>query len=161
MAETAVRFGMLLEIDGQQITLQPKTAIDKLKDEPIELELPPGAEITMNVSDGLEAFISRISTTFGGGAVKIPKDLPAPMDTVVDYLASIDVTIYDFWVKMQAEDVAVDDPGKAGEKKTVKKFGKPKHYRIGIYVKANPLALFGSVKFNGFVVQIAAGDGLR
>jgi len=40
-------------------------------------------------------------------------------------------------------------------------FVKPSDYRIGVYVSGATVDLFGSVKFKGFAVQIASGDGIR
>jgi len=45
MAETKVYFGVALELAGKTISLEPKNAIDEIKEKGIEVELPPGERV--------------------------------------------------------------------------------------------------------------------
>jgi hypothetical protein len=150
-----VKFGLVLDVNGHEVVLEPKTAINKIQDEPIELELPPGTEIRMNIAGGLKAFINEMSTTFGGGKVTWPENLPEPLQTTINYLETLDITINEFWIRIAAKEVT-DKDGKKG-----RKFVVPEDYRIGVYVSGATIGLFGSLAFKGFIVQIAAGNGIK
>jgi hypothetical protein len=139
-----VRFGFVLEINGQEIPLEPKTAIGKIT-EGIEVALPPGTEVRMrHVGGGLKGLVDSLVTAFGGTAITWPANLPKPLDGTLEYLDKLDVTINDLWIRFP------------------KDFGTPKDYRIGVYAGGDAVSLVGNtLKFKGFVVQLAAGDGLN
>jgi hypothetical protein len=144
MADT--KFGFVLEINGQEIALSPKTALADVKAKGVEVELPPGTELRLpKAGDGLQGFINACSEAFGGGPVTLPTDLPAPLDKATSYLSDVEITITDFWIRFPPV-----DPTKVTD------------YRIGAYVASTPIKLLGdTLKLKGFSVQIAGGAGIK
>ena len=139
-----VKLGFVLEINGQEIALEPRTAVDAIG-AGIEVGLPAGTEVRLgSAAGGLQSFVSAISKAFGGGDVTLPT-LPSPLDQATDYVSHLDVTINDLWIRF---------PPKLSDT--------PKDYRIGVYVSGRAIDLVTSaIKFKGFAVQIAAGAGLK
>jgi hypothetical protein len=129
-------FGIVLEVNGKEIALEPKTAINKIKDQGIEAELPPGTEVHLgSIAGGLEAFVKTIDSSFS-----LPKkeDLPLPvLQDSYEALKTAELTINDLYLKIP--------PAGQG----------PKSYRLGLYVGwPDAKALVGSLKLKGFSLKI-------
>jgi hypothetical protein len=136
-------FGIVLDVNGKEIALEPKTAINKIKEQGIEAELPAGTEVHLgSVGGGLQGFVRTIDPTFN-----LPKqeDLPLPiLQQAYGTLTTAEITINDLYLKIP--------PGNGA-----------KSYRLGLYVGwPEPKDLVGSLKLKGFSLKIdgtAKDDG--
>jgi hypothetical protein len=69
--ETKIYFGVALELAGKVISLEPKNAINELKEKGIEVELPPGERVYLGtVGQSLNSILQTL------GAVEAGKPLP-------------------------------------------------------------------------------------
>jgi len=135
-------FGIVLEVNGKEIALEPKTAIDKIKEQGIEAELPPGTEVHLgSVGGGLQGFVQTIDKKF---SLPDKTDLPLKvLQDAYDTLTSAEITINDLYLKIPPGDGA-------------------KSYRLGLYVGwPHAKDLVGSLKLKGFSLKIdgTAQDG--
>ena len=129
--------GVVLEINGKEIALEPKTAINKIKEQGIEAELPAGTEVRLgSIAGGLEAFVKKIDTSF-----KLPAkaDVPGPLQGMYDALTTVELTVNDLYLKVPPQ---VPAGGKSS-------------YRLGIYVGwPTPQTLIGDLSLKGFSVKV-------
>lgn len=131
--------GVVLEIGGKEVALEPKTAINRIKEEALEVELPKGTEVQLgSIAGGLEGFAKSV---YPGFKLPAKDDLPLEgLRGVYGVLTTAELTINDIYLKIPAE-------------KDSK--GMPISYRLGIYVGwQEPVNLVGSLRLKGFSVRI-------
>jgi len=135
-------FGIVLEVNGKEIALEPKTAIDQIKEKGIEAELPPGTEVHLgSLGGGLQGFATKL-----GVNLPAKTDLPLPvLQEAYDTLISAELTINDLYLKIPPNNAT-------------------KSYRLGLYV-GWPQAkdLVGDLKLKGFSLKIdsTSTDGVQ
>jgi len=132
--------GVVLEINGKEIALEPKTAITNIKQTGLEAGLPAGTEVHLgSIAGGLEGFIQKIDTSF-----KLPPktDIPGPLQGMYGALTSVELTVNDLYVNI---------PPTAEKGKPQASTG----YRLGLYVGwPEPQTLVGDLKLKGFSIKI-------
>lgn len=132
-----VYLGVVLEINGKEIALEPKTAINKIKEQGIEAELPAGTEVRLgSIAGGLQGFVQKFQPGFTFPA---KTDLPTPLQGVYGALTTVELTINDLYIKVPPKEPA----------------GGKNSYRLGIYVGwPTPQELVGNLSLKGFSVKI-------
>ncbi len=138
-------FGVVLEINGKEIALEPKTAINKIKELGLEAQLPPGTEVHLgSIANGLEGFVQGIDPNF-----KLPpkEDLPLPaLQKAYETLRSAELTINELYLKIPPKPATGDAP--------------PTTYRLGVYIgwPASVSLIGESLKLKGFSLKIASTE---
>jgi hypothetical protein len=131
-------FGIVLEVNGKEIALEPKTAINKIKEQGIEAELPAGTEVHLgSMAGGLEKFVQTIDPKF---ALPDQNDLPLPaLQNAYGALKTAELTINDLYLKIP--------PANSTDSTS---------YRLGLYVgwSGQAQTLVGSLKLKGFSVKL-------
>lgn len=134
-------FGVVLEINGKEIALEPKTAINQIKAQGLEAQLPPGTEVRLgSIAGGLEGFVKGIDPTF---ALPKKEDLPLPaLQSAYGTLTTAELTINDLYLKIPPTPVGGNRP--------------PTSYRLGIYIGwPNSVSLIGeTLKLRGFSIRV-------
>jgi hypothetical protein len=131
-------FGIVLEVNGKEIALEPKTAINKIKELGIEAELPAGTEVHLgSIAGGLEKFAKTIDPSF---ALPAQADLPLqPLRDAYGALTTAELTINDLYLKI---------PPAGSQDSTA--------YRLGLYVgwSGDAKTLVGDLKLKGFSIKL-------
>ncbi|MEL7359650.1 MAG: hypothetical protein AAFN40_24350 [Cyanobacteria bacterium J06560_6] len=112
MADSQVFFGMVLELGGKEISLEPETAITEIKTKGIEVGLPQGQVVQIGgVGENLKSVLDSLgvdSTTFleikdvNGVKTAEIKDLPdiQVLQNVVNLLFNAQLAVEQFHVKV-------------------------------------------------------------
>ncbi|MEA5464474.1 hypothetical protein [Leptothoe sp. PORK10 BA2] len=115
-ADSQVYFGMVLELGGKEISLEPQTAITEIRTKGIEVALPPDQTVEIggvgenlkSILDSLnvesDSFLEIRTETRNGQVVKIAeiKDLPdiEVLKNIVNLLFNAQLAIQQFHVKV-------------------------------------------------------------
>ena len=147
-------FGIVIELMGTQIALNPTTALADLKTKGIELELPRGMEVPLgNIAGGLQSFIQACATAFGAGTITFPSaaDFPEPIHTAFNITNSVSITITDLYLK-------IPGPGTDPTKQATA----PTSYRLGAYFNIDGADLFtNKLRLKGFSMRIVSADQVK
>ncbi|EKV02709.1 hypothetical protein Lepto7375DRAFT_4971 [Leptolyngbya sp. PCC 7375] len=118
-AESKVFFGVVLELDGQEIALQPQNAITEIKEKGIEVGLPAGERVVLGtVGERLKGILEAlgvddISFLKADGTLdetQLP-DIPA-IQTAVNLLTQANLAIEDFHLRIPPTGTSATAPSK-------------------------------------------------
>jgi len=132
--------GVVLELNGKEIALEPITDITRIKQDGIEAGLPTGTEVHLgSIAGGLKELIKKVDPSF-----KLPEasEIPEALRGMYGALTSVELTVNDLYVKI---------PPTADKGQPQASTG----YRLGLYVGwSEPQPLAGDLKLKGFSVKI-------
>ncbi|HEY3823369.1 MAG TPA: hypothetical protein VGL82_02375 [Bryobacteraceae bacterium] len=145
MAAPDVFLGVVLEIEGKDIALEPKTPVNKISVYGLEAELPKGTEVLLgSVGGGIQSFVQSVT---GDPTWKMPdkKDLPGVVAGVYDTVMTAEITINDLYIKI---------PPKSNDEKTAAEKLETA-YRLGVYVGwPKPQSLIGNLSLKGISIRV-------
>lgn len=145
MAAPDVFLGVILEIEGKEIALEPKTPVNKIAEQGLEAELPKGTEVLLgSVGGGIQSFVRSVTND---PKWEMPKKetLPAVVAGVYGAVMTAEITINDLYVKI---------PPKSNETKTAAEKLETA-YRLGVYVGwPQPQSLIGNVSLKGISLRV-------
>ena len=96
-SQTHLKLGVTFDLNGKTISLQPKEAIDKIKEDGIELTLPERMELG-TAGSGIDSILTKLGSTYR--TVK-PTLLESKYTYIVDKLPDLLATVYDKVVTAQ------------------------------------------------------------
>jgi hypothetical protein len=107
MAAREIKFGVVLEINGKLIPLEPVSAINKIKQEGIEVGLPPGMRVDLGeIGDTVDEVIKIFDDDWGTAPNTVKDqlastDLPDPVQAIANKLLSARFAVEALHMKMK------------------------------------------------------------
>lgn len=93
---TNVNFGVILEINGEDVAIEPPKAITDAKKNGVEFSLPRRVEV--GTAEDLTTFI----TTLTDDSFSLPtaEDFPSPLDSAYEKLVSLNLAVEELYLKV-------------------------------------------------------------
>ena len=153
--EPAAFLGIVVNVDGKDISLAPKTAISNIARDGIDVGLPEGKSVALGSTENgingiLKAFTG--SRPNGDPVVKLPdvKELPdfEPLQKAYAVFLKAQLTIEDFHVKI---------PGTATKIPGTEALDKNKYYTVGLSATwdGDDGKLFGDISIKGIYLEVS------
>ena len=92
-----LKLGVTFDLNGKKISLQPKEAIDKIKEDGIELTLPERMELG-TAGSGIDSILTKLGSTYRTVKPALPE---SKYTYIVDKLPDLLATVYDKVVTAQ------------------------------------------------------------
>lgn len=134
-----VFFGVVLELDGKEISLQPKNAITQIAEKGIEVELPPGEQVALGtVGERLKGILTALGIDANSdslnfinddgtiNAAELP-DIPA-LQRVVNVFSTANLAIEEFHLRLPA----TGKPTNSGQPSTTSPSKSDTAYTVGL-----------------------------
>lgn len=156
-SKTDVSLGIVLEINDKIIPLRPKTALNRIKTDGIEVGLPAGLRVDLGpIGEDIDTIIQMFDSDWADGTLSNKlSSLPEPLDTIAEKVVNAHFSIEAFHLSIK--------PNTPGDSATLKTDESIKSFTLGMSLtwdpnasdaKAQPPEL-GGVKLRGIFLTLS------